>query len=137
MRNETGSTDRLRNFFHLTHLNEKKLYSYLEKQSIKLSHLLHAYTILNFEFLSSCALLYSESKSKQHYLANTIQITIPLAICQANENSCLVEKPSSSSSSSDSCRLLFESDIAEAFPCPGDADVLGSSSLSVTLNCSS
>ena len=34
VRNETGSTDRLRKFFHLTHLNEKKLYSYLEKQSI-------------------------------------------------------------------------------------------------------
>ena len=63
------------------------------------------------------------------------QITIPLAICQAKENSCLVEKPSSSSSSSDSCRLSFESDIACL--CPGDADVLGSSSFSVTLNCSS
>ena len=63
------------------------------------------------------------------------QITIPLAICQAKENSCLAEKPSSMSSSSDSCRLSFESDIAEACLCPGDADVLGSSSFSVTLNC--
>ena len=36
------------------------------------------------------------------------QITIPLAICQAKENNCLVEKPSSSSSSSDTCRLSLK-----------------------------
>ena len=131
----TASTDQLRKFFCLTHFNENKLYSYLEKQSIYLSHLLHACTILTFELFSSCAKLYSESKTKQYYLENTSQITIPLAICQASEKSCLVEKPSSSSSSSDSCRLSFESDITEAWRCPGDADVLGSSSLSVSLNC--
>ena len=78
---------------------------------------------------------YAQNQNQSNIIRKIRFNTIPLAICQANENSCLVEKPSSSSSSSDSCRLSFESDIAEACLCPGDADVLGSSSFSVTLNC--
>ena len=80
---------------------------------------------------------YTQNQNQSTLSRKYDQITIPLAICQAKEKSCLVEKPSSSSSSSDSCRLSFESDIAETCLCPGDADVLGSSSSSVTLNCSS
>ena len=80
---------------------------------------------------------YTQNQYKATLSRKYDKITIPLAICQAKENSCLVEKPSSSSSSSDTCRLSFESDIAEACLCPGDADVLGRSSFSVTLNCSS
>ena len=61
-------------------------------------------------------------------------VTIPLAICQANKNSRFVEKFSSSSLRCSS-RFSIERDIEEAWLFPGDADVLVSNSLSVTLNC--
>ena len=137
VRNETGSTDWLRKFFHLTHLNEKKTVLISRKTiNLIIPSTSCLYNIDFWIFLLLCLVILI-SKIKATLSRKYDQITIPLAICQAKENSCLVEKPSSSSSSSDSCRSSFEIDIAEACLCPGDADVLGSSSSSVTLNCSS
>ena len=73
MRNETGSTDRLRKFFHLTHLNEKKKTVLIPRKTINLIIPSSSY-LYNIDFWISCALLYSESKSKQHYIENTIKL---------------------------------------------------------------
>ena len=120
-------------FFHISHFNvliSKK------KQLIYLSHLFHVYKILTFEFFFPS---YTQKQNPSNIIQKTKMITIPLAICQASENSCLVEKFSSTSqgSSSDSSRFSVESGIAEAGFFPSDADGLVRSSLSVTLNSSS
>ena len=85
---------------------------------------------------------FGQSKDHCNYIQKIIVFTIPLAICNANENSCWVEKLFSSSqrTSSDSFRFSIESDIAELkawLAVPGDADGLDRNSLSVTLNFSS
>ena len=90
------------------------MYSYLEKQPIYLSRLFHVYKILTFEFFfPSC----TQNQNPSDIIQKTKIITIPLAICHASENSCLVEKFSSTSqgSSPDSCRFSIESGIAEAW----------------------
>ena len=119
-------------FFHISYFNV--LIS--KKQPIYLSHLFHVYKILTFEFFFPS---YTQNQNPSNIIQNTKIITIPLAICQASENSCLVEKFSSTSqgSSSDSSRFSVESGIAEAWFFSSDADGLVRSSLSVTLNSSS
>ena len=129
---KTGSTEKNIFFFHISHFNV--LIS--KKQPIYLSHLFHVYKILTFEFFFPS---YTQNQNPSNIIQKTKIITIPLAICQASENSCLVEKFSSTSqgSSSDSSRFSVESGIAEAWFFPSDADGLVRSSLSVTLNSSS
>ena len=58
---------------------------------------------------------FDQSKDLCNVVQEIIVFTIPLAICNANENSCSVEKLFSSSqrTSSDSFRFSIESDIAE------------------------
>ena len=89
------------------------MYSYLEKQPIYLSHLFHVYKILTFEFFFPS---YTQNQNPSDIIQKTKIITIPLAIYQASENSCLVETFSSTSqgSSPDSSRFSIESGIAEA-----------------------
>ena len=129
---KTGSTEKNFFFFHISHFNV--LIS--KKQPIYLSHLFHVYKILTFEFFFPS---YTQNQNPSNIIQKTKIITIPLAICQASENSCLVEKFSSTSqgSSPDSSRFSIESGIAEAWFFASDADGLVRSSLSVTLNSSS
>ena len=57
---------------------------------------------------------FCQIKDHCNVIQKIIVFTIPLAICNANENSCSVEKLSSSQrTSSDSFRFSIESDIAE------------------------
>ena len=78
-----------------------------------LSHLFHVYKILTFGFFFPS---YTQNQNPSNIMQKTKIIIIPLAICHANENSCLVEKFSSTSQgfSCDSSRFSFESGIAEA-----------------------
>ena len=130
---KTKSTEK-KFFFHISHFNVLISRKTANEYIYPVYFMFIKYWLLNSSFR-----VILRTRIPATSIQKTKIITIPLAICQASENSCLVEKFSSTSqgSSSDSSRFSVESGIAEAWFFPSDADGLVRSSLSVTLNSSS